>query len=91
LGVLSISNGILCCRYAIRKTSLEILKRFPLIKFLRRHYKLAFKGLKDNEPWSQTAEEFTMSHTIPGRLSLKFEAAGKVRVFAMVDYFSQYA
>jgi hypothetical protein len=69
----------------------KYLKRFPLIKFLRRHYKSAFIGLKDNEPWSQTAEEFTMSHTIPGRLSLKHEAAGKVRVFAMVDYFSQYA
>jgi hypothetical protein len=69
----------------------KIVKRFPLIKFLRRHYKQTFKGLKDNEPWNQTVEEFVWTHTIPGRLSIKLEAAGKVRVFAMVDYFSQYA
>jgi len=69
----------------------KVLKTFPLIKFFRRHYKQVFKSVNDNKPWSQSQEEFVFTNTIPGRLSLKFEAAGKVRVFAMVDYFSQYA
>lgn len=67
------------------------IKRFPLIKFLRRQNPKLFKDLRDGSVWSSEAEEYTWQSTLPGRVSLKLEAAGKVRVFAMVDYFTQYA
>jgi hypothetical protein len=67
------------------------IKRFPLIKFLKRQNPNLFKNLRDGQVWSSEAEEYTWQSSLPGRLSLKLEAAGKVRVFAMIDYFSQYA
>jgi hypothetical protein len=56
----------------------------------RQMYNLLYKL---NRPWSDWIRTRWRSRTelFLGRLHLKYEPAGKIRVFAMVDYFTQYA
>jgi hypothetical protein len=62
----------------------------PLLRFIKRKDPL-WRGCDSNSLFTMDHLTHLVQYVRGGKLAVKLEAAGKVRVFAILDYFTQYA